>query len=255
MNPIASGRRHATTLAAWALMLTSVGVHGAGLVPYQARYGSTFKGISVGELELTLSRQGAPDTWTYETRAFPSFLASIVVNPKSLEHSVFQTTPAGIDPLEYSTTDGSSAPDNQITLHYDWARGRVTGHSKGAPIDLPLEHGTTDPLSIRAAAIVDLNMGSIPREYAMIDGQDIKHYVYQSQGTERIKTAIGDLDTVIYTSEGKGAQGRGRTWKFWYAPSLHHLLVRAEQHEDGSTRLTFMIRWVHWPDTDAATKP
>jgi len=250
--------KHSTTavgLATLALLLGAVATHAEGLAPYQARYGTTFKGISVGELELTLARQGTTDTWNYETRVFPSFLASIVVNPKSLEHSTFRTTSTGIEPLEYSATDGGSLLENQSTLHYDWTHGRVTGQSKGTPLDLALEPSITDPLSIRAAALVDLNAGRTPREYAMIDGHEIKHYVYRAQGTDRIKTAVGDLDTVVYTSEGKGAQGRGRSWKFWFAPTLHYLLVRAEQHEDNATRLTFMIRWVHWAEPEAPAKP
>ena len=56
---------------------------------------------------------------------------------------------------------------------------------------------------------------------------------------ERLKTAIGELDTVVYRSARSGS---GRETLFWYAPTLGYALVRAEQHRDGKRAFRTTIR-------------
>ena len=111
---------------------------------------------------------------------------------------------------------------------------------------MQLEPGTQDVTSIRAALIADLAAGREPREYAMLDGREVKRYVYSKVGTAKVATAIGSVDTVIYRSDRKGSDGHGRVWQYWYAPSLGYLPVRIEQREDGATRMTFTLRSLKW---------
>ena len=42
-------------------------------------------------------------------------------------------------------------------------------------------------------------------------------------------------------SAAQGSNGHDKTWKYWYAPKLGYLPVRAEQLEDGHTRLSFEL--------------
>ena len=88
----------------------------------------------------------------------------------------------------------------------------------------------------------------------MLDGRDLKHYVYTRVGTARIPTALGEVDTVIYRSDRKGSNGKGRIWQYWYAPSLGWLPVRIEQREDGNTRMTFTLRALKWLAADTASR-
>jgi hypothetical protein len=223
--------------------------------PHEATYRTTFKGIGVGDLQVTLSHDATTDLWTYETRAQPNVLARLMVSPQSVEQSVFRATANGIAPIRYHITDGSSRAEGAAALSYDEANHHVTGQVKGIALDLPFEGALTDPLSIRAAVLFDLNAGRTPTEYAMIDNKEIKHYTYHFVRAERANTALGSMDTVVYESERAGAQGHGRSWRFWYAPALHHVIVRAEQRDDGHIRLLMTIHSIHWKTSNSSSGP
>lgn len=225
------------------------------LRPHDVVYRTSFKGLNAGDLRLTLTRDTAPDAWLYETHAAPSLLASLIVSAKSLEQSRFRVTAAGVEPRGYSLTDGSKEHSEDTTLLYDWQHGRVSGRARGEAVALELAPGTQDAMSIRAAVIVDLLAGREPKEYAMIDGRELKHYVYTRGSRARLDTALGAIDTVIFDSDRKGSDGRGRSWRYWYAPSLGWLPVRIEQREDGQTRMLLTVKSLKWLDAAAAPAP
>ncbi|HUO96913.1 MAG TPA: DUF3108 domain-containing protein [Steroidobacteraceae bacterium] len=222
-----------------------------GLRPHDVVYQFLFKGISGGTLELKLLADSQPGSWIYETHAHPNFLASFFVSPNSIERGWFRVTPAGVEPQRYLLDEGSSDKGNGSDLKYDWTRGRLTGEARGKPLDLAIEPGTQDVMSIRAVVLVDLLAGREPHEYTMLDGRELKHYVYTRIGTAKLKTDIGEYDTVIYKSDRKDSDGRGRTWQYWYAPALGWLPLRAEQREDGKARMTLAIRSLKWLDGGA----
>jgi hypothetical protein len=212
------------------------------LRPHTVAYEVAFKGMSAGELELRLTREDAT-TWRYETRPRPSFLARMVVSAASVERGTFRLGDGAVLPLTYSLDDGSpQRTRSENAYEYDRPAGRVRGYARGEPLDLPLVPGLQDPLSIRAAILLDLSSGREPGEYPMLDGRQVRTYVYRREGTEKLRTALGDLDTVVYTSSRKDGDARSKTWKYWYAPSLGWLPVRIEQRDRGDVRLAFTVR-------------
>jgi hypothetical protein len=214
----------------------------SSLTPHVVTYRVAFKGMAAGDLELHLTRVDG-DTWRYETRPRPSVLARLAVSAAARERGTFEVGPRGVRPLDYSLDDGAEGRGrDEASLEYDYAAGRVRGWARGEPLDLELAPGLQDPLSIRAAILLDLLAGRELGEYRMIDGRQVRTYVYRRVGTERLKTAAGEVETVVYTSSRKGADERARTWKYWYAPSLGWIPVRIEQRDRDGPRLVFTLR-------------
>jgi hypothetical protein len=212
------------------------------LRPHTVVYRVSFKGMAAGDLELRLTRENGT-LWRYETRPQPSFLARMVVSAASRERGTFRLGPDGVTPVSYSLDDGSAQRTrDEAAFEYDRAAGRVRGYARGEPLELPIVPGLQDPLSIRAAILVDLLAGRELGEYPMIDGRQVRTYVYRRVGTEKIATALGELEAVVYTSSRKDADARAKTWKYWYAPSLGWLPVRIEQHDPDGVRLAFAVR-------------
>ena len=247
-----AGGRHAWRAAIAAVALAIAGAASAAsadsLRAHEISYRFSFHGVGGGDLQLSLHPGSEPGTWIYETRPFPSVLARLVVSPDSRERSSFTITPTGVQPQRYVLEDGSGKKSENSDLTYDWTRGRVHGTARGAPLDLAAEPGLQDVMSIRAAPVVDLLAGREPKEYAMLDGSEIKHYVYTRVGPAKLKTALGELDTVMFTSARKGSDAHDRTWRYWYAPAYGWLPVRIEQRQDGETRLAFAVRSFKWLD-------
>ena len=171
----------------------------------------------------------------------PSLLARLIVSADSREISVFRIGPTGVVPESYHLDDGGSHKDD-VELRYDWEHGRVTGRAGAKPVDLALGPGTQDVMSIRAAILYDLAAGRTQAEYPMIDQNELKTFVYRAIGHDSIETPQGRYDTVVWESRRKGSDQRDKTWKYWYAPALGYLPVRADQLEDGKTRLSFQLR-------------
>jgi hypothetical protein len=218
----------------------------ADLRPHVVTYRVAFKGMAAGDLQLELSRQ-AGDLWRYETRPQPSFLARMVVSASSIERGTFRLTADGVQPLTYSLDDGTAERGkDESAFDYDRTAGRVRGYARGEPLEVELVDGLQDPLSIRAAILLDLLRGRELGTYPMIDGRQVRNYVYRRTGMETLKTAVGTVETVVYTSAREGADARAKTWKYWYAPSLGWLPVRIHQIDKGQPRLAFEIRSVEF---------
>ena len=217
------------------------------LRPHVVTYRVSFKGMAAGDLQLRLQRESG-DVWRYETRPQPSLLARMVVSAQSIERGTFRLAADGVQPLDYSLDDGTAQRGkDEASFEYDRAAGRVRGYARGEPLDLELVPGLQDPLSIRAAILNDLLRGRELGTYPMIDGRQVRNYVYRRVGTETLKTAVGSVETVVYTSAREGADARAKTWKYWYAPSLGWLPVRIHQIDKGQPRLAFEIRSVEFP--------
>lgn len=212
------------------------------LRPHVVTFAVAFKGLGAGTIELRLTREGS-NLWRYETRPQPSMLARMIVSASSIERGTFAIGPDGVEPRDYSLDDGTpKRTRDEVSLDYDRSAGRVRGFARGEPLDLPLVPRLQDPLSIRAALLNDLLAGREPGEYPMVDGRHVETFVYRKVGPAKLKTALGELDTVVYTSSRKGADARAKTWKYWYAPSLGWLPVRIEQRDQDGPRLVFTVR-------------
>ena len=63
-----------------------------------------------------------------------------------------------------------------------------------------------------------------------------------SKATRRIETALGKLDTVIYTSKRAGS--RPHCTRTWVAPALGYLPVKAERIRGKKVEFTLLIESV-----------
>jgi hypothetical protein len=216
------------------------------LKAHEIVYETSFKGIPAGRLVLTLTAGNTANTWHYETHALPNALASLVISSSAREQGWFSVTPDGVVPQRYLLESGETSRRHDSDVSYDWTARRITGQVEGATLSLSAPLQLQDVSSIRIAPTQDLLEGREPHEYTMLDGREIKTFVYTRIGSEHLKTALGDFDTVVFSSLGKGADPKGRSWHYWYAPSLGWLPVRIEQREAGSARLVFKARSLHW---------
>jgi hypothetical protein len=211
----------------------------AALQPYTVRYQVKYRGIGGGEIESSFKRSGDADQWQYQTRVFPNLLAQVAVSPNARETSTMLVTPAGVRPLAFSFNDGSDNVAKDVRLIYDWPGSRVTGTSKGKPVDLPLVDGTHDTASVQAAMILELLAGRKPTSFMVITDGRLREYRYWPAGTQQLQTPLGKVDTVIWASQRTGSD---RVQKVWHAPSLGFVPVRATQYRKGKaeTEMTLL---------------
>jgi hypothetical protein len=225
-----------------ATVLVASSAHAGAAVPrpFSATYAVSFRGIGAGSITFDFARDAATGRYIYETHASPSTLARLFVSKAAMERSVMEIDDSGTRPIDWQLDDGKSGNEGDGELHFDWSHNRVTGTVEGKPVDLAAEPGTQDRSSISISVATALLRGVEPGTIPLIDDNRIKRYIYTKKETATIDSALGKLETVLYESTREG--GSSRTSRFWMAPSLEFLPVRAEQVRKGKVETVMVLQ-------------
>jgi len=205
-----------------------------GIAPFSAHYLADWKSINVGTSDLTLERDAEPGryvyTWTITARGiFRLYRAQVT------QKSWLSIDAGHVRPDKYHAEDGSSS----VNLDFDWNSRRARGTSEKKPVDLALESGTQDVMSIQVEVMLDLKNGTLPKTFRILDNDEVKEFIYTEEGTAKLRTALGELDTVIVASR---RQGNNRILRMWFAPSLGFVPVQAERTRDGKLEFAMRIK-------------
>jgi hypothetical protein len=227
-------------------MLLASSAHAETAVPrpFSATYAVTFRGIGAGTITFDFAHDAATGRYIYETHASPTALARLFVSKAATERSVMEIDDAGTRPIEWRLDDGKTGSEGDGQLNFDWSRKVVTGVVEGETIELAAEPGTQDRSSISMAVTTALLRGVEPGTIPLIDDNRIKRYTYTKKEAATVDSALGKIDTVIYESTREGSS---RTARFWMAPSLEFLPVRAEQIRKGKVETVMVLQKVERP--------
>ncbi len=207
------------------------------LLPSVATYSVEYRGINAGTIAFAL-RNTAPGQFVYESRSNARGMARLVIRNEVHEASTFALVDGGLQPSSYLLDDGSSDTSKDTRLEFDWTARLARGQHEDQPLELALAPGLQDRMSVQIFVMRQLAAGQEPGQLAFIDRNEIKSYRYTKEGTERLKTAAGEVDTVIYSSSREGSS---RVSKIWYAPSLGYTPVRAEQVRRGKVETVLTL--------------
>jgi hypothetical protein len=185
--------------------------------PFTATYSVTYRGMRAGNLTFKLSRDPGTNRYTYETTADPSMLARIMISSAAMERSVMEIGPEGVRPIDWQLDDGKSGTTRDGKLHFDWQKNVATGTIENQTIELPLEPGLQDRLSIQIDVVTSLLRGEEPGAIPLIDDNRIKRYSYTKIGPAVTETDLGKLDSVLYESTREGSNRQSR---FWLVPQM-----------------------------------
>jgi hypothetical protein len=234
--------RRLTLLVLCAALTTSLSASDAraedALKPFTASFEVVFRGMNAGSTTLELTTEGG-DRWRYLSRANARGLFRLALSGEIRQTSQFTLGAAGPRPIRYVADDGTEDDKRDIRLEFDWMAGRVRGTAETQPVDLAVRDGLQDGMSVQIALMRALAAGERPRRFFLIDKDEIKEYIYESEGAARIKTAAGELDTVIWSSRRPNS---GRVTRVWYATSLGHTPVQAERRRDGKVEWTMRLK-------------
>lgn len=206
--------------------------------PFTATYAVTYRGMRAGNLTFKLSRDPSTGRYTYETTADPSMLARIMISSGAIERSVMEIGPEGVRPIDWQVEDGKSGTSRDGKLHFDWQKNVVTGVIENQHIELPLEAGLQDRLSIQIDVVTSLLRGEEPGAIPLIDDNRVKRYNYTKVGPAVSDTDLGKLDAVLYESTREGSNRQAR---FWLVPKMEYVAARAEQIRKGKVETVMVL--------------
>lgn len=231
-------------LAALALLAASAApragaqAQAQSLQPYKVRYQVSYRGLSGGQIEASLTRGNVPGQWLYETRAYPNLFGRIAVSPAAREHSVMEVGPGGVRPLRFDFNDGSDGSQKDVRFAFDWNSGRVRGEAQGTPFDLAVQPGTQDTASVQVAMLVALLAGEAPYGYPILTGSKLREYRYWSEGKATVVTPLGRQECVVWANKRDGST---RLTKVYHAPALGYIPVQAVQYRKGQAEVQMKL--------------
>lgn len=201
--------------------------------PFAAHYQAEWRGIRVGVSDLELKPDGARFVYVWRISARGIF--RLAYSRDVVQTSWFALEGRHVRPDRYRGEDGASL----VSLEFDWEAHRARGVAEGRPIDLKIADGTQDVMSIQIEVMQDLRSGSLPGHFLIVDKDEVKEFAYVDEGTARIKTALGTLDTLVVSSTRAGSN---RVLRMWFAPALDMVPVQAERTRDGNPEFAMRIR-------------
>jgi hypothetical protein len=208
------------------------------LLPFTARYGFEWRGMSAAEATLRLERD-LGDRWKYTSSTAPRGLGRLFRSRPVVTESLLQQTPAGMRPLSYRADDGSDSTEKDLALDFDWEHGRVSGLAGERRIDVVVPAGTQDDLSVQIALMYELLAGREPQGFRVFDEKGVREYRYVHEGSATLDTPLGKVATEVYRSQRDRSP---RATRFWCAPDFGYLPMRVEQRRKGEVEWTMEIR-------------
>jgi Protein of unknown function (DUF3108) len=208
------------------------------LKPFQASYAWVWHGMAVAVSSLKLEQHG--DTWTYASKSDPRGIGRMF-SERPVQKSTLKVTEHGVLPLSYQADDGTPSTKRDANVQFDWEHNRVTGVYEDTKVDMPLQPGIQDDLSVQIALMVELLAGRTPDRFQMIDKNILREYRYTREREEAVTTALGKVDTVVYRSQKVGSP---RVTRFWCAPSLGYIPMRVEQTKGDDVQWTMEVQSV-----------
>ncbi|MGH8298567.1 MAG: DUF3108 domain-containing protein [Steroidobacteraceae bacterium] len=201
---------------------------------FVATYTIAWHGITAGTSTLELRATG-PQLYLYTStdKAYGVFRLAF---PHPLRQSSrFKVTAGDVEPLTFQA--GGTGQD--VMVQFDWESGQATGMAKGKLLNLRLQPGTQDPLSVQIALMLELQAQHPPASFWMLNTDEIDRFEYVRHEESTVDTPLGKLRTILYTSHQPGSD---KTTYLWLAPALDYMPARAEQHVKGRTRVSLEIR-------------
>ena len=218
------------------LALTGLPAGAQALLPFEAHYAWTLKGIAAGHSTLTLQHLDA-DRWRYASRSVASGLFRLIARGDITQDSQLRIVNGQVLPEQYRGDDGTSATNRDVDLHFDWRARRVTGVYEDAPVDMAIEPGVHDDMSIQIALMNELLRGQVPKSFRLVDSNITKEYAYSLVETVSLNTPLGMQRTQVYRSQKVGSAS---SVLYWCAPDLGYLPLKVERH-DGHDKVEWAL--------------
>jgi hypothetical protein len=186
------------------------------------------RGITVGEGRDVFEHDR--DTYRVESEARTTGIARLLKRVDEKRESRGLVGGSGIQPLVYRQERTGKAAK---VATFDWDARKLTlqeGNDREV-VDLP--PFTLDQTSLTYAFVFvePPRSGSFPVQ--VTDGRRLVEYEVAFVARERIKSALGDLDTLHYKKVQRGDDKRG--FEFWLSIAHHHLPVRVRIVERDGT--------------------
>jgi len=196
-------------------------------------YDVSYNGVVAAELIEVLEHDGKSFALTSEGRG--KGIGALFYRGAAKRWCRGEITSAGLRPLEYRDQRGDN-PTN--VARFDWVRKTLTqehdGKNETTAMVLPLLDRLSFLYNYAFQPAPDLKPGK-EIKITVTDGKGLTQFQYNVAGTEVLKTAAGELNTVHLVKQRENADDRGT--EIWFASGRDYLPVRILLIEKDGARI------------------
>lgn len=203
---------------------------------FTATYELNYDDLRIGVMQRQFSRN-SDGSGTFESNSHLTGLAALFRKDKLNEKSRWEIHDGQIRPVEY-TLLRSGGDSIKMERHvFDWRTNRIHTETSDGKKVIETKPGTLDKL-LYQIAIMNISTADHTLEFNLVDGFDLKTYVFEYLGEEELKTPMGKLQTVKFARKRNDESKRSTL--VWCAPELKYLPVRVD-NVDKKGHLTSIV--------------
>lgn len=208
------------------------------LKPFKIKYAVKYA-VASGELTLAMTK-GDSNGYNLDSKLVGKGIAKLVIADPVSQRASFVITDNGVQATSYALSDGTDENTKGGRIEYDWDASQASLYSKedGNSV-LPLTSGTMDNLVMQIAAAFEAKLGN--KEFSFLElepGKELQTQNFKYEGTEKIKTKIGEVQTIKYS---QNREGSSRTNYIWYSTEHDYVPIELLRVKDGKTEFTWKL--------------
>ncbi|AGA35037.1 hypothetical protein TVNIR_3401 [Thioalkalivibrio nitratireducens DSM 14787] len=210
-------------------------------------YTATYEAQVLGNtltVQSTLSHEGENVRMAMDAHVsgFLRLLGRFEFNRETL----LQVDGAEIRPLQSRSVQITPRRERRVETRFDWPAGRAQGQVNQDGFALEIPGGTQDYLSSIYLTIDRLRRGDLDNaiRVTILERTRIRSYTMGREGTERLDTVLGPLETVQITRRDTDSDV---ALSSWFAEGLGYVPVRLDYEADGSVYQLNLTR-LEWHD-------
>lgn len=201
----------------------------ADFAPFEVEYEVGNNHINAGSAVLQLVKEG--DEWIYSLNTKPTGVFKLTGKGKIQEVSVFtvssSTQSLDISPQRYSYRQDKETR-RSVDASFDWSKNKLTYERRGEETTESIDGPLLDRLSVTLTVMDALQRDGFEQtQINVFDNGRVKTMVFTNEGVEKVKTRMGEVETIRVRSKASGGATRHTTT--WFAPELGYVPVKIEQ--------------------------
>lgn len=214
-------------------------IRSGDIAPFEVEFNVGNNLINAGSARLSLTQ--VDDLWTYTLSTKPRGILKLAGKGKILETSTIKFD-ALDDGLQMQPQSYVYRQDDErrraVDANFDWQQKSIKHTYRGNTVDEAFKGPLYDRLSVTLLIMNALRHEFEQTELQVFDTGRIKTVAFSNDGTEVLKTPLGNIETIRILN--RNAAGGSRETTTWFAPSLDYVPVKIEHRKRGElvARLT-----------------
>ena len=213
----------------------------APLPQHSAVYEVLRRGSKIGEVHVDLSKN-PNGLWSYHTETVATATLAKLLRVSAEESAQFVWRDGFAIPLTYRQIARAPTRTRFWQHEIDWQAGQTRSETHQGELNIPLEDGLLDPLTLRlqvAVALQDPTQRGKDLQFRVLERDEVEKQYFYFLDRSAVTVPAGCFDAIHLHRFRR--EGSSRNYESWHAERFAWLPVRILQLKDGEPALDIQL--------------